>query len=128
MKKPQKAPIHSITDNELRLLPYPVFGSVKIDGFRCLIDGTPKTSSMKPQPNPFVQSELSKPELNGLDGELVVGEPNSPEAFNASTGRCVGNSGSRILPFTSLMIFAFQQAHTMSAGYRPKIGNMSLRE
>ena len=86
MKRPLKAPSKSITDEELDLLSFPVYGSPKLDGFRCLIDGIPKTASMKPMPNPFVQSELSLPELNGLDGELIVGDPNDPNAFKNSTG------------------------------------------
>jgi len=86
IKRPLKAPNTTLEDSDLHLLLYPVVGSAKIDGFRCVIDGTPKTSSMKPQPNPFVQKELSLPELNGLDGELVIGSPNSPETFNKSTG------------------------------------------
>lgn len=86
MKRPMKAPTTSITDEELKYLPYPVYGSPKLDGFRCIIDRTPKTSSMKEMPNPFVQSELSYQELHGLDGELIVGEPNDPNAFNNSTG------------------------------------------
>ena len=84
--RPLKAPTNILEDNQLHLLPYPVAGSAKIDGLRCGIDGIPLTSSMKPQPNPFVQSELSLPELNGLDGELVLGKPNDPDAFNKSTG------------------------------------------
>lgn len=89
MKRCLKAPSQSINDEDLHLLPYPVVGSPKIDGFRCLIDpdtGVPKTSSMKPQPNPFVRSTLSDPLFKGLDGELTVGKPNSLDAFNRSTG------------------------------------------
>ncbi|MCP3924863.1 MAG: hypothetical protein GY714_19975 [Desulfobacterales bacterium] len=86
IRKPLKAPNASLEDSELELLSYPVLGSAKIDGFRCLIDGYAKTSSMKPQPNPFIQNELSFPWLNGLDGELVIGKPNDPGAFNKSTG------------------------------------------
>lgn len=86
LKRCLKAPSTTLEDSDLHLLPYPVVGSPKIDGFHCIIDRFPKTSSMKPQPNPFVQSELSLPELNGLDGELVIGKPNSPETFNNSTG------------------------------------------
>jgi len=86
LKRCLKAPTLSIEDSQLYLLPYPVLGSPKIDGFRCLIDGTPRTSSMKPQPNPYVFETLSDPKLNGLDGELVLGEPNDKDAFNKSTG------------------------------------------
>lgn len=86
IKRCLKAPNKTIEDSELSKLTYPVFGSAKIDGFRCLIDGVPKTSSMKHQPNPFVRKSLSFPQFNGLDGELVIGKANSPDAFNRSTG------------------------------------------
>ena len=84
--RPLKAPNKTLEDDQLSQLLYPVVGSPKLDGIRCLIDGTAKTSSMKEQMNPFVQKELSHPELNGLDGELIVGKSNSPTAFNNSTG------------------------------------------
>jgi DNA ligase-1 len=86
IKRPLKAPNATLEDFQLNQLTYPVIGSPKIDGFRCLIDEIPKTSSMKPQPNQFILSELSKPQFNGLDGELVVGSPNNPNTFNRSTG------------------------------------------
>jgi DNA ligase 1 len=86
LKRPLKAPNTSVEDEELNQLPYPLLGSPKIDGFRCLIDEIPKTSSMKPMPNPYVMEILSRREFNGLDGELVIGKPNSPDTFNNSTG------------------------------------------
>jgi len=86
MRRLLKAPTEVISDKDLGYLPYPVIGSPKLDGFRCAIDKTPKTSSMKPQPNPFVFSQLSDPTLDGLDGELVIGKPNDQSTFNNSTG------------------------------------------
>jgi DNA ligase 1 len=86
IKRPLKAPNQILEDFELPSLSYPLLGSPKLDGFRCIIDEIPKTSSMKPQPNPFVFKTLSSPEFNGLDGELCVGTPNSEETFNNSTG------------------------------------------
>lgn len=88
IKRLLKAPTEIIEDSQLHLLPFPLLGSPKIDGFRCaIVNQAAKTSSMKPQPNPFVFSELSNsPELNGLDGELVVGPPNDIKIFNLSTG------------------------------------------
>ena len=112
MKRPLKAPNKSITDEELKLLPYPVFGSPKIDGFRCLIDEIPKTSSMKPQPNPFVMKELSKPELCGLDGELAIGDPSDPNAFNISTGPLRRHYGEPDFHF-----YVFDQCLTGSDNY-----------
>ena len=85
-KRPMKAPTNPITDSELEQLNYPVLGSPKLDGFRCLVLDQPYTSSMKPFGNRFVQRELSKPMYRGLDGELIVGPANSPDAFHNTSG------------------------------------------
>lgn len=87
MKRPLKAPSLSITDKQLKLLPYPVLGSQKLDGFRCcIVDGVAKTSSMKNIQNTFVFDQLSKKEFTGLDGELIIGPPNSPDVFHNTSG------------------------------------------
>ena len=75
VNRPMKAPTDPITDSELKTLHYPVVGSPKLDGFRCIIDGVPLTSSMKPFTNRFVAEELKKPVYNSLDGEIIVGSP-----------------------------------------------------
>ncbi|BCS53316.1 hypothetical protein [Geobacter sp. SVR] len=89
--RPMKAPTEAITDEQLESLSYPVYGSPKLDGFRAVIQGgTVLTSSLKPLPNEFVQTTLGIPELEGLDGELIVGSPYStgPEddVFNRTSG------------------------------------------
>ena len=87
MKRCLKTPSLSITDKQLELLPYPVLGSHKLDGFRCcIVDGLAKTRSMKNIQNTFVFNQLSKKEFTGLDGELIIGPPNSPEAFHNTSG------------------------------------------
>ena len=86
IKKPMKAPSKPLKDDELYLLPYPVVGSPKLDGFRCIVDGEPKTSSMKIWPNLFTKDYLSKDIFHGLDGELLVGNPCDPKAFHNTSG------------------------------------------
>ena len=67
---------------DLEALRYPLIASPKIDGIRCLIvDGVAMSRSLKPIRNKFVQSILGRPELNGLDGELVVGSPSDPDVY-----------------------------------------------
>lgn len=52
---------------------FPVLVSPKLDGIRCLIkDGIAVTRSLKPVPNKYIQSILSKVELEGFDGELML--------------------------------------------------------
>lgn len=86
IKKPMKSPSKPITDEELILLSYPVYGSPKLDGFRCITNNGAFTSSMKRIQNAHIQSILSNPMYSGHDGEIVVGEPNDPNAFANTTG------------------------------------------
>lgn len=86
VKRPQKAPSDPISDGQLVHLDYPIVGSPKLDGFRCLVDEIPKTSSLKPWPNEFIMNELSRSEYHGLDGEIIVGEPNDPNVFHNTSG------------------------------------------
>lgn len=86
IKKPQKAPSDPITNEQLHLLNYPIVGSPKLDGFRCTVDDTPLTSSMKLFPNIFLNEVLSDPMYKGLDGEILVGKPNDPDAFHNTSG------------------------------------------
>jgi len=87
LRRPQKAPTEVITNEQLERLTYPVVGSPKLDGFRCTTaDGQAYTSSMKLFQNDFVQQELAQPFYHGLDGELIVGDPKSPDAFHNTSG------------------------------------------
>jgi DNA ligase-1 len=70
-------------------LNYPVMVSCKLDGIRCLIiDGVATSRSLKPIPNRFIQSVIGKPEFNGLDGELLVGD-----TFQQSTSGIMSEDG-----------------------------------
>lgn len=65
-------------------LKYPVYGSVKLDGIRCLAKGGVALSrKLLPIPNLFVQAWFKEHAdlLEGLDGELIVGEPTAPDCY-----------------------------------------------
>lgn len=67
-------------------LPFPLLLSPKLDGIRCLIvAGVAVGRSLKPLPNRHVQQLFGRPELNGLDGELLVGDPGSRHVFQTTT-------------------------------------------
>ena len=67
---------------EMDKIKYPVYASPKLDGIRCLIiDGVAKTRTLKDVPNRHVAASLSRMELNGLDGELIVGDPTSKTVY-----------------------------------------------
>lgn len=64
------------TDQQLRALRYPMLASPKIDGIRAIVSDSQLLSrTMKKIPNKYTQALFGRPELNGLDGELVVGQP-----------------------------------------------------
>jgi DNA ligase-1 len=63
-------------------LQYPMLVFPKLDGIRCpIVDAKAKSRTLKDIPNKHVQSILSYPEFEGFDGELIVGEPNSPTVY-----------------------------------------------
>lgn len=78
-------------------LTYPKVASPKIDGFRCMIlNGVAYSRSGKPIRNAHFQLEVARyaTQLNGLDGELIIGaDPTAPDllrhtssAFNSTGG------------------------------------------
>lgn len=73
-------------DAVLAKLPYPALFSPKLDGIRATVqNGKLYSRSLKLIPNKEMQVRWGKPELNGLDGELVVGPPTAEDCFNRST-------------------------------------------
>jgi DNA ligase 1 len=60
---------------------YPVLGSPKYDGIRCIVkNGVCFSRSMKPIPSLQVQEDFGS--LEDCDGELIVGDPSAPNAYN----------------------------------------------
>lgn len=58
---------------DLAKLKYPLYSSPKLDGIRCIIkDGVPVSRNLKFIPNLHVQALLSRIELEGFDGELMI--------------------------------------------------------
>lgn len=75
-------------------LVFPLCASPKIDGVRAVVlDGIVYSRSLKPIPNPHVQRLFGRPELEGLDGELVVGGATAPDCMQATTSGVMSKSG-----------------------------------
>lgn len=75
------------TDADLRALKYPVLVSPKIDGIRAtVVNGKLMSRKLIEIPNPHVQQAYGRPELEGLDGELVVGSPTGKNCMQRSMG------------------------------------------
>lgn len=71
---------------------FPILASAKLDGIRGIIgeDGVLYSRSGKPIPNKHVQSIFNScaekcPDICGLDGELIVGEPTAKDVFRVTT-------------------------------------------
>lgn len=68
-------------------LVFPYYASVKLDGYRNIVDeSVSRTSSGAPIGNDFVREFLSHEKFEGLDGELIVGPWNDPRAFQNTNG------------------------------------------
>ena len=81
-------------------LRFPVLASPKLDGIRAVVhDGIVKSLSLKPIPNQHIQQLFGRPEFNGLDGELIIGSPTDPDAFNNTTGAVRRASGTPAVGF-----------------------------
>lgn len=64
------------TDSDLKRLKYPLLVSPKIDGIRgVVVNGQLLSRSMKPIRNTHTQRLFGRREFEGLDGELVIGNP-----------------------------------------------------
>jgi DNA ligase-1 len=77
-------------------LRFPLYGSAKIDGLRCLaMGGRAMSRSMKPLPNRHLQAQFAQYAdlLEGLDGEIVVGDPAAPDVYRTTSSAIMSADG-----------------------------------
>ena len=73
---------------------FPIYISTKFDGIRALvIEGVVYSRSLKPIRNKHVQNLFGKPEYNGFDGELVVGDIYAKDVFQKTTSGVMSKDG-----------------------------------
>lgn len=71
-----------------------VLASPKLDGIRCCIrDGQALSRTLKRIPNCFVRKHLDHAYLNGLDGELIVGDPTSKTCYRDTVSGVMSHEG-----------------------------------
>lgn len=131
IKRPLKAPSEPITDDQLVHLHYPIVGSPKLDGFRCIVDEVPLTSSMKLFPNKFVNEVMRDLMYDGLDGELLVGAPNDPNAFHNTSGpirRFDGQPDFRFYVFDNWKLGDYTYFDRWVSRIRPDEGRLIILE
>lgn len=63
-------------------LDYPVLVQPKLDGIRAVVKGGQLLSrTLKPIPNASIRAVLEQPQFEGLDGELIVGDPTADDCY-----------------------------------------------
>lgn len=105
------------SEADLATLRYPVIASPKLDGLRgVVVDGQLRTNSLKAFPNAYAQKYLSRPEFEGMDGELIVGPANAPDVYRQS------NSGlMRITGEPDFTFYAFDIWNMPEAPYKQRL-------
>jgi len=79
---------------------FPVLLSPKLDGVRCLVvKGVAVGRSLKPIPNHHVQHLFGSHAWDGLDGELIVGDPTAADAFQRTTSGVMSHDGEPAVRF-----------------------------
>jgi len=87
-------PMLSATVDSIEDLSYPLLASPKLDGIRALVlDGVLVSRNLKPIPNRHLQDMFCGEDLEGLDGELILGDPCSPRAFLNTTSAVRSRDG-----------------------------------
>lgn len=115
-------PMLAATLEDPNNLSFPLLVSPKLDGIRAMvIDGQLVSRNMKPIRNHSVQELFGRPELNGLDGELVAGDPKSADAMRAT------NSGVMSFDSTAEVYFHVFDDFTASGGFYERYGRIKNR-
>lgn len=97
---------------------FPIYVSTKFDGIRALvISGVVYSRSLKPIRNKHVQKMFGKPEYNGFDGELVVGNVYNKDVFQNTTSGVMSEGGE---PDVTFHVFDLWSIPTFDYEYRQR--------
>ena|ERR1035437_1833588 len=98
-------PMLASSIKDMSKLDYPLYASIKYDGIRCTMQGGVLLSrTLKPIPNKNVQ-EMFKNLPEGLDGELMVGDPFAKDVFQRTTSVVMSHDK----PATGVKFYVFDQ-------------------
>lgn len=94
-------------------LHYPLLGSPKLDGIRCIIHPTrgPVTRSFKVVPNLHIQKLLGHEDLIGLDGEIMLIGRTNAQDFNSIQSAVMSRSGE---PDITFLTFDYVPMHSIA--------------
>jgi len=97
---------------------FPIYISTKFDGIRALvIEGVVYSRSLKPIRNKHVQKLFGKPEYNGFDGELIVGDIYAKDVFQKTTSGVMSEDGT---PDVTFHVFDLWSIPTFDYEYRQR--------
>ena len=97
---------------------FPVYVSTKFDGLRAVvIDSVVYSRSLKPIRNKHVQRLFGKPEYEGFDGELVVGDIYAKDVFQKTTSGVMSEDGE---PDVTFHVFDLWSIPTFDYEYRQR--------
>jgi DNA ligase-1 len=94
--KPFRPLLAANAPDDLSTLRYPVLVSPKLDGIRAVVRyGKLLSRTLKPIPNKYIRAmiEENAHELEGFDGELIVGSPTAKDVFNRTTSAVMSQDG-----------------------------------
>lgn len=119
IKRPMKGV--AITEADFDKLRFPLYGSPKIDGFRCVLtDEGPLSSRLARFPNDFINKNLAGvlPVDTLLDGELVVGKRRGEGVLGRTSSGLTSRSGEPDFTFwvfdTFQSGYCFGQRHALA--------------
>lgn len=102
--------------DDLSVLRFPIIGSPKVDGVRAVVlDGVVLSRNLLPIPNAYVQARFGKKKYNGLDGELVIGDPADSTVFNRTQSAVMTKRGK---PDVKFLVFDYVLAPTLTWEHR----------
>jgi DNA ligase-1 len=90
-----------------------MYASPKLDGIRCMIqDGIALSRSLKPIRNEFIQSILGNEMFDGLDGEIISGDPTADDVYRITTGNVMRATGKPDFTFWVFDTFIYPYPYT----------------
>lgn len=96
-------PMLAVNAPDVQDIQYPVYVSPKFDGMRIIIrNGQPVQRSLDPVRNHFVRRALSNALLEGLDGEVILGNPTAPHVFRDTSAAMRREDGE---PYVTFWVF-----------------------
>ena len=109
-------PLLAMNAPNLSALKYPMLASPKLDGIRCLVfGGKAVTRELKLVPNKHIQSRIGNSHLEGLDGELIVGDETAKQVFQNTSSGVMSREGT---PEFTYRVF---DSFTAQGGYETRL-------